>query len=173
MKKLVCFVFLTALAIVPASSPAAQGSAQPAEAAKPCAQAASEGMFVQTAPAGRYENGRLYLDHMVPRTLFFTDRPQRKTGQVPAAAFLDLWNRGPDSFETDPPNASLAFLDGAGQRNAVVILTDPRIDGTTLSYQVKLLEGELPAAFGDASLFIDPGGGGMMQCCAYGPCCNN
>lgn len=128
-------------------------------------------MFVQTAPSGRYQDGRLYLDGMRPRTLFFTDRPERKTGQVPSASFLDLWDRGPDSFESDPPNASLAFLDGGRQREAVVVLTDPVLDGTTLSYRVTLLEGALPADFGDASLFIDPGGGGMMQCCAYGPCC--
>jgi hypothetical protein len=36
-----------------------------------------------------------------------------------------------------------------------VEISKPRLVGTTLSYDAKVLDGELPARFGESSLFID------------------
>ena len=39
--------------------------------------------------------------------------------------------------------------------DAVVELQDPVLQGDDLSYRVKILEGEIPASAGAASLFVD------------------
>jgi len=68
--------------------------------------------------------------------------------------FVPFWGEGADSFKTNPPNADLALLEG-GADNVVLTLHDPKLEGTDLSYGVDVLEGQLPASGGAASLFID------------------
>lgn len=101
----------------------------------------------------------------VPSTLWFTDRPIRRAGDVPTEGFLEYWSEGDNSFEADPPNAVLEIE----QLNYVVELTDPSFDADThtLSYTVTPVDeqpaditiGELASleamTFGTASLFID------------------
>lgn len=65
-----------------------------------------------------------------------------------------------------PPNASLAFADRGVESAVVLELTEPVLDGTTLTFRARVLQGTPPASFADASLFIDSGG--MMQLVAYG-----
>jgi hypothetical protein len=74
--------------------------------------------------------------------------------------FVDLWGAGEDSFETDPPNAVLSFLEPGGEvpEDAVVVIREPRLEDDRLSYSVEVLEGAVPASAGPASLFIDPFG---------------
>jgi hypothetical protein len=67
---------------------------------------------------------------------------------------------GDNSFETDPPNAVLAFLE-AGEdqpQDAVVVIKDPKLSGDELAYSIDILEGTLPADCGPVTLFIDPFG---------------
>jgi hypothetical protein len=78
------------------------------------------------------------------------------------ADFVDLWAIGDNSFETDPPNAVLAFLepDADVPDDAVVVLREPNLDGGgDLAYSIELLEGTVPTQTGPVTLFIDPFGG--------------
>jgi hypothetical protein len=43
----------------------------------------------------------------------------------------------------------------AGREDVALVLQDPKAVGDDLSYQVRVLEGNLPAAVGPAWLFID------------------
>lgn len=75
--------------------------------------------------------------------------------------FVDLWDEGENSFAENPPNAVLAFLEPGDDvpDDVVTVIKNPRMDGTSLSYEVKVLEGTLPAhAKGGVTLFIDPFG---------------
>ena len=67
-------------------------------------------MFVQTAAGMDSDGGTLTLRGITPSTLYFSDRPQRVVGHMTTADFVDLWAVGDNSFESDPPNAVLAFL---------------------------------------------------------------
>jgi hypothetical protein len=118
-------------------------------------------LFVQSAGSGSFDGARLTLAVAGP-TLFFSDRPARLSGHLSTAKFLGNWKGGADSFEVNPPNASLSIMEGDETVNAVVVLTDPKQEGGTLSYAVKVLEGKIPAKFGTASLFIDGGAGGYI-----------
>jgi hypothetical protein len=112
-------------------------------------------LFVQNARGITYANGKLTLKGVNPATVMFSDRPERIAGHMATARFVPFWGEGSDSFLKDPPNATLSFLEDKGLEDAVVELQDPVLEGESLSYRVKILEGEIPASAGVASLFID------------------
>jgi len=119
-----------------------------------------ESMFVQTAQSAASDGATLTLRGITPSTLYFSDRPQRVVGHMTTIDFVDLWDEGENSFEEDPPNAVLSFLESGEDApdDAVVIIRRPRLSDGTLSYSVEVLEGVLPAETGPVTLFIDPFG---------------
>jgi hypothetical protein len=121
---------------------------------------AEESMFVQTAQDAAGADGVLTLRGVTPSTLYFSDRPQRVVGHMTTADFVELWGEGDNSFEADPPNAVLSFLEAgdAAPEDAVVVLTAPHLEDGELSYSVDVLEGTLPTEAGPVTLFIDPFG---------------
>ncbi len=114
-----------------------------------------EALYAQTAGGMAYEDGRLTLDGIGATTLYFSDRPQRITGHIPTDEFFDTWGEGDDSFASDPPNAVLSIFSEDEVNDVVVVLKDPALDGDQMSYQVDILDGEMPANGGASSLFID------------------
>lgn len=121
---------------------------------------AEQSMFVQTAQAVTTNGGTLTLQAVTPSTLYFSDRPQRIVGHMATADFVDLWDKGDNSFQEDPPNAVLAFLEPGDDvpEDAVVVIREPHLDGGQLSYSIETLQGTLPTQAGPVTLFIDPFG---------------
>jgi hypothetical protein len=113
-------------------------------------------LFVQNADSMAYANGKLTLKGVSPVTVFFSDRPERIAGNMATAVWVPFWNDGKNSFSKDNPNANLSVLE-KDKYNAdiVVTLSNPSLKGNELSYDVKVLEGAMPASGGPASLFID------------------
>jgi hypothetical protein len=138
---------LTPLALAAKNVSAAQeGAAEP------------QFLFVQSTERMRYANSVLTLVGVSPITVLFSDRPERLAGHMATDDFVPFWREGAaggPSFEAEPPNADLAFLEGDKMENVVVTLHDPKLEGGDLSYRVDVLEGKLPASGGAASLFID------------------
>lgn len=114
-----------------------------------------EALYVQTAHAMSYEDGKLTLHTLAPTTLFFSDRPDRVTGHISTEEFVDSWDQGEDSFASNPPNAALSIFHPDMVSDVVVELTDPKLDGHTMTYTVIILDGEMPAEGGPSALFID------------------
>jgi hypothetical protein len=101
--------------------------------------------------------GTLTLKGVGATTLFFSDRPVRMAGHFNKVDYLKLWTDGKDSFDADPPNATLSVFEG-GQDDlldVVVKLQNPRYQGDDLIYDITLIEGQLPKLGGPSSLFID------------------
>jgi hypothetical protein len=121
---------------------------------------AEESMFVQTARGISNDGTTLTLNDVTPSTLYFSDRPKRVVGHMTTAEFVDLWAEGDNSFEEDPPNAVLAFLEPGDQapEDAVVVIKQPRLENGHLSYSIETLEGTVPTQTGPVTLFIDPFG---------------
>ncbi len=115
-------------------------------------------LFVQNARGITYGDGRLTLKGVNPAKVMFSDRPERIAGHMATRRFVPFWGEGKDSFLKDPPNATLAFLENKDMADAVVVLRDPVLEGDDLSYEVSVLEGEIPASAGMASLFVDISG---------------
>ncbi len=119
-------------------------------------------LFVQSASTGSFDGKQLRLNG-VGKTIFFSDRPYRINGHAKTSHFVEFWNKGADSFKADPPNATLSVFDEdeGPVKNAVIELLNPVLEGNTITYDVKILEGKIPEAFEEASLFIDDTGWGV------------
>ena len=114
-----------------------------------------EALYAQIAAGMVYEDGQLTLNGIAPTTLYFSDRPNRITGHISTDEFFDTWGEGDDSFASDPPNAVLSIFSEDEVNDVVVVLQEPALDGDQMSYQVEILDGEMPASGGASSLFID------------------
>lgn len=114
-------------------------------------------LFVQTAKSMTFDpdTSTLKLENVSPVTLFFTDRPERYAGNMETARFIPFWSEGEDSFKSDPPNADVSILDGKTLKQTVVELQNPVLDKDTLTYTVKVIEGEMPAEGTEVAVFID------------------
>ena len=113
-------------------------------------------LYTMSAKSGTFEDGTLTLKD-VPLVVYFSDRPHRLSGMLSIQVFGQGWRQGPDSFEADPPNATLSILNEGGDINVVIELSDPnvKVKEGTISFKVKVLRGELPKSFGHSTLFID------------------
>jgi hypothetical protein len=115
-------------------------------------------LFVQTAQSITFKDGVLTLHGAAPMTSFFSDRPQRLTGQIRNDHFATLWSEGRNSFKADPPNAALSVFNPAGRpTQAVLVLQNPRVDGARISYETRVLKGAVPPEGSESTLFIDGG----------------
>jgi hypothetical protein len=65
-------------------------------------------------------------------------------------------NIGPNNFAENPPNAVLSTFGGGMPTTGTVTLHGATLTGKKLSFLVKVLEGDIPAKFEGATLFIDP-----------------
>ena len=103
------------------------------------------------------EKKTLTLKGVSPTTLFFSDRPDRIAGHFNKNDYLKTWTDGKDSFDADPPNAVLSVFEGDKDYllDVVVTLNNPRYQGNDLTYDITLVDGELPLVGGPSSLFID------------------
>jgi len=117
---------------------------------------APEVQFVQVAKNVTFKDGVLTLGDASPMTTFFSDRPERLTGQVRNDLFAKLWNEGKNGFKDDPPNAALTVFNPEGKpQQAIVVLTNPRMEGKNVLFNARTLKGEIPAQGGESTLFID------------------
>lgn len=101
------------------------------------------------------EGDKLTLND-VSNVVYFTDKPDRKTGQMSLGEFIEGWKAQEKSINTDPPNAVLSIMGENGNENTVVVLQNPSVDANSVSFEVKTLKGTVPKDFKQSSLFIDP-----------------
>ena len=119
-----------------------------------------EALFVQSAHGLTTSNGSVTFHGLAHATIFFSDRPQRVVGHLTSKKFVEQWGEGEDSFAEDPPNAVVSFLEDGDTvpEEVTMTISDPQLDGDTLTYTVDILDGMLPTRAGPCSLFIDPVG---------------
>ena len=112
-------------------------------------------LFVMNARGASLQGQTLTLAGISPNSIVFADRPVRAAGHLLTQHLLEEWTDG--SFAKDPPNATVSVMskDGASVRDAVVELRDPHLDGDRLTFDVRVLEGDLAGADGPASVFVD------------------
>ena len=142
---LITFAVLIPVAAIAADSPAIYGKVQL--------------LLVQNSQSVVIDKEKktLTLKGVSPTTLFFSDRPDRIAGHFNKNDYLKTWTDGKDSFDADPPNAVLSVFEGDKDYllDVVVTLNNPRYQGNDLTYDITLIDGELPLVGGPSSLFID------------------
>jgi hypothetical protein len=112
-------------------------------------------LFVMNAHGASLQGQTLTLAGVSPTSIVFADRPIRAAGHLPTAALLEEWTTG--DFAKDAPNATVSVLskDGLSAHDVVVELKSPHLAGDRLTFDVRVLEGDLAAADGPASVFVD------------------
>jgi hypothetical protein len=122
-------------------------------------------LFVQNSVSGSLSGtpGLLTLEG-VDTTLAFTDRPVRTVETLSVGEFVGLFST---AFASSPPNGVLEFRQNGRTVSYALELANPRLAGTTLTYDVRPLQeiprhvsgprqlASGPASFGAAALFID------------------
>jgi hypothetical protein len=112
-------------------------------------------LFVMNARGASLQGQTLTLAGVSPTSIVFADRPVRAAGHLPTEALLEEWTTG--DFAKDAPNATVSVLskDGLSAHDVVVELRTPHLEGDRLTFDVRVLEGELAGADGPASVFVD------------------
>lgn len=110
--------------------------------------------MVQNCLSGKFDGQVLTMKGVGP-TLLFANRPERVTAHLRTSDFIGMWGEGENSLAEDPPNATLSIFQEDGVSSVVVVLSDPVYKKGTLKYTAKVLDGDMPAKFKEASLFID------------------
>ena len=153
-------VLLVAVAMVfVAGGSRAAAPAAPAPSAP--AATAPQFMFVQIAEDLKVDPvaSTIRLRNVGQQTIYFSDRPVRMAGHIKMAEYLWQWTpaAGKNNLSADPPNATLSVYEPGQADNKVAILTisNPKVDGTDLVYNYKIVEGKIPTNGGATSLFID------------------
>jgi len=111
-------------------------------------------LLTLASKSGTFEGDTLTLKG-IPLVVYFSDRPYRISGHISLEEFVGIWDKGVDSFKTDPPNAELAIYDKSGIKHAVLIISRPEIKGDTVYFKVRVIDESLPKSFGLSTLFID------------------
>ncbi|MEM6462122.1 MAG: hypothetical protein AAF724_09420 [Pseudomonadota bacterium] len=113
-------------------------------------------LFVQQAGSLTYADGKLTLADLSPSTLFFTDRPERKAGNISNEGFAALWSdESGNGFKSDPPNAAIAIVGDTSADPVVVELISADLNGKDLTFSVRAVSGELPSDAQDIAMFVD------------------
>jgi len=112
-------------------------------------------LFVMNAHGANLQGQTLTLAGVSPTSIVFADRPVRAAGHLPTEALLEEWTTG--DFAKDAPNATVSVLskDGVSAHDVVVELRTPHLEGDRLTFDVRVLEGDLAGADGPASVFVD------------------
>jgi len=115
-------------------------------------------LFVQDAKAMVFDGKQLTLKDANPNIIFFCDRPIRTAGHLTLDAFMKLVTEGENNFKENPPNAAISIFSASNQVTEVVVGLPERpvLRGKDLVFQVKVIEGVLPAEGGPVVMFIDP-----------------
>ena len=114
-------------------------------------------LFVMNSRGATISGQTMTLTGVMPNAIIFADRPVRAAGHVLTTDLLQEWTAADGSFAKDPPNATVSATskDGSSLRDAVVELRSPRLEGDRLTFDVRVLEGDLTGADGPAAVFID------------------
>ena len=112
-------------------------------------------LFVMNARGASLQGQTLALAGVSPTSIVFADRPVRAAGHLPTEALVEEWTTG--DFAKDAPNATVSVLskDGVSARDVVVELRTPHLEGDRLTFDVRVLEGDLAGADGPAAVFVD------------------
>lgn len=168
-----CFIRAAALAAGLALAAAGGQAAEPANPHEPLAKTIGKPSHPAPVPSlgvinsdgATLADGKLTLTGVSGNVIVFADRPVRAAGHESMDLFLARWGDGKDSFAKDPPNATISVLGGtdAGVADAVVTISNPKLQDGNLTFDAKVLEGDLGGVKGPAALFIDwwavtPGG---------------
>lgn len=118
-------------------------------------------LFVINFDSGSYSENKLTLNgNGQSNVIYFLDRANIGAGHMGINKFKSLWKKGSNSFQSDPPEATLSLFIEGKQVDSVMTLSNPAVDGNSIIFEVDLTKGSVapPSEFKTGGLFIDASG---------------
>ena len=112
-----------------------------------------EYLFVITGDSGTYKDGKLTLSG-APIVVFNYIGGTREVGHFLVGTFIEVWNKNSSTYSANPPSGTLSVLDEKGAGNAVIAVSNPTSTLNSITFNTKVLEGEVPASFNASSFFL-------------------
>jgi hypothetical protein len=113
-----------------------------------------EYLFIITGDTGTYKDGSLTLTG-VPIVSFNYLGATRETGHFLVGSFVEVWDKNSSVYKAEPPKGTLSVLDEKGGSNAVIQVLNPSSTLNTLTFDAKILEGNVPDSFYASTLFLE------------------
>ena len=113
-------------------------------------------LFVINFDNGSYANDKLTLNgNGQSNVIYFSDRPMVEAGHMGIKKFVKIWGEGEQNFNSIPPNSTLSIINDEVEQNSVFILSNPKINGSAIIFDVELVSGKPLSTFGAGGLFVD------------------
>jgi hypothetical protein len=118
----------------------------------------SRTMYVQVAGRAVFDGSSFTMLDLAPATVFFAEEPDVAVGYLSTGPFLDRWYEESSGARTHAVSAVLSFLDPdrAQALETGLLISLPRIRGTGLEYQARVVVGDVQFTAGACVLFINP-----------------
>lgn len=113
----------------------------------------NEYLFVITGDEGTFKNGKLNLTG-VPIVSFNYLGSTREVGHFLVGTFVKVWDKNSPAYNASPPSGTLSVLDEKGSVGAVIQVSNPESTLNSITFDTKVLEGEVPASFNASSFFL-------------------
>jgi len=112
-------------------------------------------VFVINFDTGSYAGGKLTLNgNGQSNVIYFPDVPMNQAGHIGVSKFMELWEGGINGFTSAAPNATLSLIAQGKENNGVLTISNPGVDGNSISFDAKLVSGEPPSEFKTGGLFL-------------------
>jgi len=111
-------------------------------------------LFVITGDTGTYKDGKLTLNG-TPIVTFNYLGSTREVGHFLVGMFIEIWNKNSSIYTAKPPSGTLSVLDQKGAGNAVIEVSSPTSTLNSITFDARVLEGEVPNSFNASSLFLE------------------
>jgi len=109
-------------------------------------------VFVINFDTGSYAGGKLTLNgNGQSNVIYFRDA---QSGHIGVVEFVKLWEGGINGFTSASPNATLSLIADEQENNGVLTITNPKVEGNSISFDAKLVSGEPPEEFKTGGLFL-------------------
>jgi len=113
-------------------------------------------LFVINFDNGTYADGKLTLNgNGQSNVIYFSDKPEVESGHMGIKKFVSIWGEGEQNFNSIPPNSTLSIIKDEVESNSVFIISNPKIDGTSIVFDAELVQGKPTAKFEAGGLFLD------------------
>ncbi len=121
--------------------------------------AAPAGMEILFAPQAEhvvFDGTHLILDGISPVVPFFVDRPLRIAGAITPEQFVEIWGLSEQSLKIGPPVATIAVVSASRAPSPIVELRSVSVSGRMMTFEARLVSGDLPEAAGPVALMFRP-----------------
>ncbi|MGI9534705.1 MAG: hypothetical protein ACR2NW_07125 [Thermodesulfobacteriota bacterium] len=113
-------------------------------------------LFVINFDSGSYDGKTLTINgNGQSNVIYFIERPYMEAGHIGVEKFRNLWVNSNDNVSSGFQNATLSLITNSREENNIFTLTKPSIKDNSITFEAKLVEGNLPEEFDTGGLFME------------------